>query len=78
MGLKLKSKVLGKEFEEKPFFKRVFLNNTYILQYELLKTKKLPDCLQKAFGESSFLFTLLRAFVLRQSSLRYRRPLLRV
>ncbi len=28
MGLKFKLKVLGKEFEEKPFFKRVFLNNT--------------------------------------------------
>ncbi len=27
MGLKLNTKVLGKEFEEEPFFKRVFLNN---------------------------------------------------
>jgi len=26
MGLKFITKVLGKEFEEKPFFKRVFLN----------------------------------------------------
>ncbi len=25
--MKLKLKVLGKEFEEEPFFKRVFLNN---------------------------------------------------
>ena len=32
MGLKLNTKVLGKEFEEEPFFKRVFLNNyTYKL-----------------------------------------------
>ena len=28
MGLKLKLKVLGKEFEAEPFFKRVFLNKT--------------------------------------------------
>ena len=28
MGLKLNTKVLGKEFEEEPFFKRVFLNNS--------------------------------------------------
>ena len=26
MGLKFITKVLGKEFEEQPFFKRVFLN----------------------------------------------------
>ena len=29
MGVNFKLKVLGKEFEEKPFFKRVFLNNMY-------------------------------------------------
>jgi len=28
-GLNLMLKVLGKEFEEEPFFKRVFLNITY-------------------------------------------------
>ena len=32
MGLKLNTKVLGKEFEEEPFLIRVFLNNyTYKL-----------------------------------------------
>ncbi len=29
MGLKFKLKVLGKEYEENPFYKRVFLNNLY-------------------------------------------------
>ena len=39
MGLKFIIKVLGKEFEEQPFFKRVFLNSTYQMSIYVLSLK---------------------------------------